>query len=182
MRDVNWKALFDALHPGFFEKDSIRKLPKKHLWEEMVLWLEDFSPEAVEIPVDGNITYGYWDGSLGDLRREVARVDASWPELYTEKTRVYCAFDGGRLAGFCMLEDMGEFDGLRIAGPGCVGTVPEFRRRGIGLKMVQNATAILKDEGCDLSYIHYTGVGPWYARLGYRTVLKWNGKGINSDL
>ncbi|MBR5226313.1 MAG: GNAT family N-acetyltransferase, partial [Clostridia bacterium] len=68
--------------------------------------------------------------------------------------------------------------GLRIGAPGCVGTIPAYRRQGIGLKLVQNATAILKQRGYDLSYIHYTGVGHWYARLGYQTILKWNAQGI----
>ena len=73
---------------------------------------------------------------------------------------------------------MGSFRGLKIGGPGCVGTVPEYRRQGIGLRLVQLATGILKDQGYDLSYIHYTAVAPWYAKLGYQTVLKWNGRGF----
>ena len=90
----------------------------------------------------------------------------------------YCAFDGEKVVSFCILDEMGICQGLRIAGPGCVGTVPAYRKKGIGLKMVQNATAILKDRGYDISYIHYTQVGHWYARLGYRTVLRWNCRGI----
>ena len=121
LRAMDWKALFDALYPGFFEQPS-----------------------------------NYYDG----------------------KHRVYCAFDGDRVASFCLLEDMGTYRGLRVAGPGCVGTLPEYRRRGIGLRMVQNATALLAAEGYDIGYIHYTGVGPWYARLGYRTVLRWNRDGV----
>ena len=60
----------------------------------------------------------------------------------------------------------------------CVGTVPEYRRQGIGLKMVQNVTQILKEKGYALGYIHYTGVGHWYAKLGYQTLVKWNSGGI----
>ena len=179
-RNVNGVALFETLYPGFLERPEIRGLPADGEWEEMTLWLRDFSPEAVDIPVPDGIAFGYWKGDLKTLRREVHRVDDGWPELYTEDTRVYCAYDGDRLASFCMLEEMGEYDGLRVAGPGCVGTLPEYRRRGIGLKLVQNATAILKAEGYDLSYIHYTGFGPWYARLGYQTIVRWNREGIVS--
>ena len=57
-------------------------------------------------------------------------------------------------------------------------TLPEYRRQGIGLKMVQNVTAILKAEGYDLSYIHFTGVGRWYEKLGYHTTLRWSRDGV----
>ncbi len=62
---------------------------------------------------------------------------------------------------------------IRIAGPGCVGTVLKFRNQGIGLEMVRRVTQLLKEEGYDWSYIHYTGVADWYARLGYERVLRW---------
>ena len=76
------------------------------------------------------------------------------------------------------MDDWGMHDGLRISGPGCVGTVPAYRKKGIGLEMVRRATIMLKEEGFDLSWIHYTHIGPWYEKLGYRTVLRWNGKGF----
>ena len=68
-----------------------------------------------------------------------------------------------------------------VGAPGCVGTVPACRRKGIGLKMVQNVTAILKRESYDLSCIHYTGVAPWYGKLGYETVLRWNRNGFLNE-
>ena len=93
-----------------------------------------------------------------------------------------CALDGGRVVSFCLV---GEFltverggRTIRIGGPGCVGTVPDHRRRGIGLKLVENATLLLKQEGFDYSWIHYTGVAPWYRKLGYRPVLRWNRSGF----
>ena len=66
----------------------------------------------------------------------------------------------------------------KIGGPGCVGTLPEYRGRGIGLSMVRNVTKILQDEFYDYSYIHYTYETDWYSKLGYKTFLKWNCKGI----
>ncbi len=178
MDRIDWQAVFGALYPGFFDLPSIRALPQDRLWDEMALRLSGFSPDAADIPVPDGTAFGFYRGDLETLRRAVRRVDESWPELYRAETRVYCGFVGGEIASFCMLEDMGVCDGVRFAGPGCVGTLPERRRQGIGLKMVQNATAILKAEGYDYSYIHYTGVAPWYARLGYRTVLRWNGGGL----
>ena len=91
-----------------------------------------------------------------------------------------CGYINGKIAAFCLVEDMGEhtIDGkaVRIGGPGCVGTLPRYRNRGIGLMMVKMATQILKDEGYAYSYIHYTGVGPWYRKLGYETLLTWTKK------
>ena len=58
------------------------------------------------------------------------------------------------------------------------GVTPEYRNKGVGLVMVRDVTSILKEEGYDISYIHYTGVAPWYRKLGYRTVLKWNKHGF----
>jgi len=36
----------------------------------------------------------------------------------------------------------------------------------------------VKEMGYDYSYIHYTGVANWYAKLGYRTEIIWNKHGI----
>jgi hypothetical protein len=44
--------------------------------------------------------------------------------------------------------------------------------------MVKHVTQILKDEGYDISFIHYTGVAPWYEKLGYNTIVRWNTDGI----
>jgi len=79
---------------------------------------------------------------------------------------------------FCLVDEFGVYNGLKVGGPGCVGTIPSCRKQGIGLMMIRNATEILQKEGYDISHIHYTGVAPWYAHLGYKTVLRWNGKGF----
>ena len=175
LEGLDWRALFEEMHPGFFEMPNIRSLPPDRVFEEMALDLRAESPDGEKLPAPEGVSFGCWTGDLSDLRRQVARVDETWPPFFGIKDRVYCAFAEGRLASFCILEDRGERLGLRIAGPGCVGTLPEFRRRGIGLKLVQNATEILRAEGYDISYIHFTGVAPWYAKLGYRTVLRWSG-------
>ena len=175
---ADWRAMFEQRHPGFFDQPSVRAVPLQRPMEEMVLALGAFDPEAVRIPVPEGIRFGRYEGPIGPLRALVGRVDPGWPELFAPGERIYCAREGDRLASFCLLEDMGEYAGLRIGGPGCVGTLPEYRRQGIGLEMVRRATAILKEEGFDVSYIHYTGFARWYARLGYRTVLRWCGEGF----
>ena len=171
-------ALFNTVQPGFFERESIRSLPPEYEFEEQILDLHAFSPDDTKTPCPEHITFGFYTGDLDTLRAAVGRVVEGWVSLYNPGDEIYCAMDGDKIAAFCLLDDIGSYEGLRVAGPGCVGTVPEYRRQGIGLRMVQNVTAILKDRGYDIGYIHYTGVGRWYAKLGYETLARWNCSGI----
>jgi len=175
---LDYEKLFQEMHPGFFDRPYIAGMDEKNIYEEMILLLAGLDPLAVEIPVPDGITFGFYQGDRKRLLQAVNEVDPDWVPIYKPGCRVYCAMDEDRIASFCMLENMGRHQGLLFAGPGCVGTVPAYRRQGIGLKMVQRVTGILKDEGFDISYIHYTGVARWYARLGYETVLRWNRKGF----
>ena len=101
---------------------------------------------------------------------------------YDERSRIYCGYINGKVASFCIIEDMGSHYinecKIRIGSPGCVGTLPEYRNKGIALTMVKHVTQILKEEGYDYGYIHYTYVASWYEKLGYRTSIKWNKHGI----
>ena len=177
----DYAGLLNGIHPGFFREKSVRTLPAGAIYEEMILDLHAFDPAAFALPVPQNVTFGFYRGDRAALLAAVAAVDADWPQFFSADEKVYCGFADGRIASFCVMEDMGvhEFAGraARFGGPGCVGTLPAFRRRGIGLKMVCDVTALLRDAGCDYSYIHYTGVAPWYARLGYRTCLRWTSAG-----
>ena len=78
---MDWKALFDALYPGFFEQPSIRALPQDGSWEEMALSLPGFSGKDLAIPVPDGVSFGIYKGGLQPLRAEVRRVDESWPDL-----------------------------------------------------------------------------------------------------
>lgn len=178
---MNYAELFRTFKPGFFQEESIRRLPPEYIFEEQILDLHAFNPAAVVIPCPGHIAFGFYNGDINALRQAVARVDHTWLQYFNPGESIFCAFDGDKVASFCLLDNFGEYKGLKIGGPGCVGTVPEYRRQGIGLKMVQLATGILKEQGYDLSYIHYTHVGHWYARLGYETILTWNCTGILSE-
>ena len=140
--------------------------------------LHSFSVNDVPLTCPEQITFGMFKGDVEALRAAVREVDETWVEYFNENSRAYCAFDGNKVVSFCLVDGFGEYNGLKVGGPGCVGTIPSYRKQGIGLKMVQNATEILRQEGYDISHIHYTGVGPWYARLGYQVVLRWNGKGF----
>lgn len=171
--------MFHSICPGFFEKDFIRALPPENVYEEQILELNSFSPDSLKIPCPERITFGVFQGDRKPLYEAIAKVDEDWVQWYPEDGEpTFCAFDGDKVVSFCLLDNFGTYRGLRIGAPGCVGTVPEYRRLGIGLKMVQLATQELKNMGYDIGYIHYTAVGHWYARLGYETLVKWNRDGI----
>ena len=63
-----------------------------------------------------------------------------WVPYFSPSNRFLCAFAQDKIVSFCILDDMGTYDGFHIGGPGCVGTVPEYRKRGIGLETVRLAT------------------------------------------
>jgi len=176
------KDLFFELHPDFFEQDYVKNMDSDEVFEEMVLELKDFFEDEVEIPIPKGITFGFWNKSVKDpiMQKAIKDVEEDWLEFFNEDSdeKIFCAFDGNKIASFCALGPFGTYKGLKIAGPGCVGTVPEYRRKGIGLKMVQKATQILKDQGYDISYIHWTTFVKWYGRLGYKTIVRWNREGI----
>ena len=177
-----WATLFNEIHPGYFERDYVKRVADDEPASEMFLDLNSFDEHSYAKSFLENITFGYYNGDFKELLTAVEKVMPHWVPLFSEKSRVYCGFVDGKIASFCMIENFGEHtvsgNKLKIGGPGCVGTVPEYRDRGIGLTMVKNVTNIIKDEGYDLSYIHYTYETGWYAKLGYKVVLSWTGKGI----
>lgn len=177
-----WAAIFNEIHPGFFDRDYVKRVADDEPASEMFMGLENMDACNYEKTFPENITFGYYEGDMEELKDAVEKVIPHWIPLFTENSRVYCGYVDGKIASFCMIDDFGEHiiygRKCRIGGPGCVGTLPEYRDRGIGLTMVRNVTGILKEELYDYSYIHYTYETAWYAKLGYRTVLRWNGKGF----
>ena len=175
---MNYKELFNLMHPDFFKAPWIRDKSEDAVFSELILDLKKEGPSSEIEPCPENISFGFYQGDLKNLQPLVARVDEGWVQFYDGKNRIFCAYDGDKIAAFCIIDDWGEVQGLRIAGPGCVGTVPEYRKQGIGLVMVRKATEIIQKEGYDLSWIHYTHLGKWYSKLGYHTILQWNCKGF----
>lgn len=182
MIKIDGIKLIDCMYPNFFDGDSIKNLPEEWICEELLISLNEFDANIYNKSFEDNITFGYYEGDLSILKESVGQVVEYWKDLYTGKHRAYCGYIDGKIASFCMIEDKGthNIDGkvLKIGGPGCVGTLPEYRNMGIGLTMVGKVTQILKEEGYDYSYIHFTGVSDWYKKLGYKTSLRWNRNGV----
>ena len=172
---MHYSDLFDGLFPGFIQ--GTKDMPESQIFTELILDLRKEEPKQAGACSDA-ITFGEYHGEIGTLRKAVSQVEADWVQYFGEWSRVFCAFDQDEIAAFCILSDFGTHDNLKVGGPGCVGTIPKYRKKGIGLEMVRRATNILKKEKYDISWIHYTHIENWYKKLGYETVLKWNADGI----
>lgn len=182
MTKQDYIKLFSQIKPGFFERDYVKNREDEDIFDEMILCLKDFDPAKYVKQFGPEVSFDYFKGDINELKAQIKKVDESWPQWFNEKQTLFCGYIDGKVACFCMIEDFGtyEIDGkmARVGGPGCVGTVPEFRNKGLGLTMVNKATQIAKELGYDYSYIHYTGVPGWYAKLGYETIFRWNKHGV----
>ena len=175
---MNYADVFLTINPGFFNREGIRSIPPEWTSTELVLDLRKELPSGPPFVCPEGITFGEYHGELAPLHQAVAQVDENWVQYFNEEDRFYCAFDGDKIIAFCCLSEMGEYKGLRVGGPGCVGTIPAYRKQGIGLEMVRLATEQLQKYGYALSWIHYTHLDSWYMKLGYEPVLRWNRDGF----
>ncbi len=141
---------------------------------EMGMDLADFSPVLPET----DITYDFLSGRHDELIKAVASVDKEWVQYFNEDCNIYCGFKNREIACFCLVDFDAECilsdENSKVASIGCVGTVPKLRCNGYGLKMVENATLISKEKGCNKGFIHQTHLENWYGKLGYKTVIKFS--------
>lgn len=156
-------------YQAYFEKQGYTFEP----YVEMDMWLKDYT--MPQMPVPEGVTFDYYKGSLEELHKAVFKVEEDWVQFFNEGDCFYCGFLDGKIVSLCILgfdDDWVISDSsMRVGSVGCVGTVPEYRKQGIGLAMVAHATQILKEAGCDKSFIHYTSFDKWYGRLGYETCM-----------
>ena len=137
---MNYKDIFNRMNPGFFREERICRLPENGLYSELVLHLHETARPASPVQCPESIAFGLINGDLSVLREAVRKVRTDWVPYFSPSNRFLCAFDQDKIVSFCILDDMGTYDGVHIGGPGCVGTVPEYRKRGIGLETVRLAT------------------------------------------
>ena len=148
--------------------------------DEMLLSLSGYTDP---LPALDGVTFGFYEGDPEPLLNAVNEVEPNWAKYYDGREPAFCAIARDKVVSFCLLSNFGEKKILgeraKVGGTGCVGTVPAYRRRGIGLKMVSLGTLILKERGFDYSYIHDTGVPDWYAKLGYKTIFRREARAEN---
>lgn len=159
---------------GFFERQGYAFGGE---FNEMELRLSELRFPDEKAPCGAR--FGFFNGELTDLHCAVAEVDEEWVQYFDRKEDVFCGYDeGGELASFCIVgedEDCLLCDGIaKVGSIGCVGTLPEFRRKGISLNMVAHAAELLKESGSGKVFIHWTHLDKWYAKLGAVTFLKFS--------
>ena len=143
---MNYLKMFNNMHPSFFDDPGITGMPKDWVFSELIMDLRNDSPREIVPHCPENITFDEYKGDASRLRKAVNEVDEDWVQYFGEWSRVFCAFDKDEVVAFCILSDFGMQDNLKIGGPGCVGTIPKYREKGIGLEMVRRATVLLKKE------------------------------------
>ena len=177
---MDHEQLFGQMFSGFFQEPGIAGQPEDRVFAELAMDLRRETPRLTAFVRPDGLVFDVYRGEPLALADAVSRVDEGWTKYFDGSEPAFCALDRGRIAAFCLLSDWGSHGGIHVGGPGCVGTVPEYRRKGIGLELVRQATCLLKEQGFDISWIHYTHLERWYQKLGYRTVLQWNRNGILS--
>lgn len=125
---------------GFFEK---HEGVFSDCYYEMKLDLSGFENK---LDPPRGVTFGFYEGEPEKLRSAVAAVDDEWVQYFTDKSSVYCGFKDGKVVSFCIVDCDSKnllTDGNnKVASIGCVGTLSQYRRQGIGLYMFASAAAL----------------------------------------
>lgn len=156
----------------FFEKQGFVSAGS---CDEMLMKLEDFQMNKLTLHGGDIAEYGWYDGDMEAMKAAVSLVDEGWTQYFINPRNIYVAKVNGEIASFCLVDTncqnyLTDQYG-KVGMPGCVGTVPKYRNKGIALEMIARATEYLKMQGMDVSFIFYTGVAQWYKKLGYKTFL-----------
>lgn len=160
---------------SFFEK---RGYQGEEITVNMAAKLADFDASKLDIyPAPDYIRFRYEKPEEHEkLLKAIESVEPNWVQYFSKpspksriKTLIAEDIRNGAIAGFVTTEPNAatfEHDGLITGSMGCVGVVQEYRRLGIGLRMVADGMQKLKeqrDQAVELTYIVLTD---WYSRLG----------------
>ena len=147
------------------------------IFAEMSLDLAAYEEKTHPI---ADVEFKFFQGNVDDIKKAVALVDDQWVQYFDNNMPIFCGYHEGQIASFCNVDTnadcMISAPGITVGAIGCVGTVPQYRNLGIGLRMVDLATLYLKNKGCDKAYIHYTHIDKWYEKLGYGTFARFSFK------
>lgn len=75
--------LFNYLHPDFFESESVRALPEEYVFDEMILYLNEFDSSKYNKQFEDSISFGFYNGGMDELRKKVEKVEQQITAIYT---------------------------------------------------------------------------------------------------
>ena len=105
-----------------------------------------------------------------EIPAAVKNVEPAWLGVYENTDEdVLLAKVNGKIAGFCIPAGWNRFFGSRrdVGSVSCVGVLPEYRNRGVGLAMVSEALRYLSGNECTRAELLYTSIPHWYGKLGF---------------
>lgn len=162
---------------SFFEK---RGYQGEEITVNMAAKLADFDASKLDIyPAPDYIRFRYEKPEEHEkLLKAIESVEPNWVQYFSKpspksriKTLIAEDIRNGAIAGFVTTEPNAatfEHDGLITGSMGCVGVVPEYRRLGIGLRMVADGMQKLKEQGDQAVELTYIVLTDWYSRLGLK--------------
>lgn len=182
-RDLFWGAVMDTMSHRFFESRGYRAYNGCLC---MYLFRENFDYEGFvkNHPCPDNVEFRIHDASLpDDICDAVNSVEPKWVRFYRDHggVKVITAECGGRTAGFVTVDTCAGTiitdEGNRTGLPGYLGVVPEYRCRGIGLRLIAFASQYMFSCGCTEVFLNYTSLDSWYAGAGFEECLwYWMGE------
>jgi len=163
---------------SFFQKHGYRAA-----WESanMRLSLAAFDKAALTIPTPRETIDYRFAGEMdrSALRKAVADAHPSWGHIFESCVDpVMLAMSNGKIVGFQILSPNGAhfLPNEKVGSIGCVGVVHEYRKRGIGSRMVAEGADWLKQNGCASIELRYVAIVAWYEKMGF-SVAGWQWMG-----
>jgi len=150
---------------------------------DMNLCLNHFSALALDIPpAPETVVFRFAtekDSVL--LLNAVQKAEPAWKDFFISPSEpILIAFHAGEIAGFEFLSPKGgRFvkPESRTGSIGCVGVVPEERKKGIGRQLVSKGAEWLKLQGCMNIELRYVALVDWYQKIGFEVIRRqWMGE------
>ena len=150
---------------------------------DMTMNLDEFTFSKLSLPIPEHPSfYSYaTEQDWIELEGAIASVNPKWSHPLKNSTgRILIVKLQGKIAGFAQVKTGGKetiFSRAKELGYiDYVGVLPEYRKLGLGRRLVAYGTKELQRLKCEMAYIGSTELEKWYERIGYKTYLRfWMG-------
>ncbi|NLD93587.1 MAG: GNAT family N-acetyltransferase [Fibrobacter sp.] len=121
------------------------------------------------------------------LLNAVMETEPTW-RYYFEACSdpILVATDHNKIIGFIIIsldDALKKFEEKKVGSIGCIGVIPEYRKRGVGRQLVVHGLKWLKRQACLFVEARYVWDIQWYEKLGFfNTGHQWMGEKILKEL